>query len=48
MKKRLLRNADVIVQLGLLEDNKSTLLKENLTFIGVLNPYTIIKIKLKI
>ncbi|MDA9653939.1 NAD(P) transhydrogenase subunit alpha [Candidatus Pelagibacter sp.] len=32
-------NADVIVQLGLLSDDKKDLLKENQTFIGVLNPY---------
>ena len=32
-------NADVIVQLGLLSDDKNPLLKENQTFIGVLSPY---------
>ena len=35
----ILRNADIIVQLGLLDDSKISLLKENQTFIGVLNPY---------
>jgi NAD(P) transhydrogenase subunit alpha len=38
-EKEIINNADVIVQLGLLDDNKITLLKENQTFIGVLNPY---------
>ena len=32
-------NADIIVQLGLLDDDKNSLLKENQTFIGVLNPF---------
>jgi NAD(P) transhydrogenase subunit alpha len=31
--------ADIIVQLGLLSEDKNSLLKENQTFIGVLNPY---------
>jgi NAD(P) transhydrogenase subunit alpha len=35
----ILKNADIIVQLGLLDNNKISLLKENQTFIGVLNPY---------
>jgi len=38
-EKEILSNADIIVQLGLLDDNKSPILKENQTFIGVLNPY---------
>ena len=38
-EKEIINNTDVIVQLGLLDDNKSALLKENQTFIGVLNPY---------
>ena len=38
-EKEIISNADVIVQLGLLNDNKISLLKENQTFIGVLNPY---------
>ena len=38
-EKEILSNSDVIVQLGLLDDNKNSLLKENQTFIGVLNPY---------
>ena len=38
-EKEIIGNADVIVQLGLLNDDKSSLLKENQTFIGVLNPY---------
>ena len=44
-EKEIVRNSDVIVQLGLLDDDKSALLKENQTFIGILNPHTIIKIK---
>ena len=35
----ILTNTDIIVQLGLLDDDKSSLFKENQTFIGVLNPY---------
>ena len=38
-EKEIISSADIIVQLGLLDDNKSSLLKENQTFIGVLNPY---------
>ena len=38
-EKEILSNADIIVQLGLLDDDKSSILKENQTFIGVLNPY---------
>ena len=38
-ENEIISNSDVIVQLGLLDDDKSSLLKENQTFIGVLNPY---------
>ena len=38
-EEEIITNADVIVQLGLLSDDKNSLLKENQTFIGVLNPY---------
>ena len=38
-EKEIITNADIIVQLGLLDDGKSSLLKENQTFIGVLNLY---------
>jgi len=38
-EKEIICSADVIVQLGLLDNDKSSLLKENQTFIGVLNPY---------
>jgi NAD(P) transhydrogenase subunit alpha len=38
-EKEILTNSDIIVQLGLLHDDKISLLKENQTFIGVLNPY---------
>ena len=38
-EKEIITSANIIVQLGLLDDDKSSLLKENQTFIGVLNPY---------
>jgi H+-translocating NAD(P) transhydrogenase subunit alpha len=38
-ENEILKNADIIVQLGLLDDDKISSLKENQTFIGVLNPY---------
>ena len=38
-EKEIISNANIIVQLGLFDDDKSSLLKENQTFIGVLNPY---------
>ena len=38
-EKEILTSADIIVQLGLLDDDKSSLLIENQTFIGVLNPH---------
>ena len=38
-EKEVITKADIIVQLGLLSDDKNSLLKENQTFIGVLNPY---------
>ncbi len=38
-EKETIINADIIVQLGLLGDDKNSLLKANQTFIGVLNPY---------
>ena len=38
-EREILSNSDIIVQLGLLDDDKTSLLKENQTFIGVLNPY---------
>ena len=37
--KKLIENADIIIQMGLLDENKTSLLKPNQTFIGVLNPY---------
>ena len=36
---KVLENSDLIVQLGLLSDEKSLLIKENQTLVGVLNPY---------
>ncbi len=36
---RLIERADIIVQLGLLDDKKLSILKENQTYIGVLNSY---------
>jgi H+-translocating NAD(P) transhydrogenase subunit alpha len=38
-EKEIITNADIIVQLGLLDDDKSSLLKENQTFVGILNLY---------
>src|SRR5210317_1462638 len=38
-ENEIISSADIIVQLRLLDDDKSSLLKENQTFIGVLNPY---------
>ncbi len=37
--KEIINNVDIIVQLGLLADDKSSILRENQTFIGVLDPY---------
>ena len=34
-----IKSSDIIVQLGMLSDDKSSLIKENQTLIGVLNPY---------
>jgi len=38
-EKELINKSDIIVQLGLLLDNKMSLIKENQTLIGVLDPY---------
>ena len=38
-EKEIITNSDIIAQLALLDENKNSLLKENQTFIGVLNPY---------
>jgi H+-translocating NAD(P) transhydrogenase subunit alpha len=38
-EKEIIISADIIVQLGLFNDDKNSSLKENQTFIGVLNPY---------
>ncbi len=38
-EKEIINLSNIIVQLGLLSDDKSSLLKENQTLIGVLNPY---------
>ena len=38
-EKEIINNADMIVQLGLPADEKYSLLRENQTLIGVLNPY---------
>ena len=38
-EKEIIINANIIVQLGLFSDDKNSLLRENQTFIGVLNPY---------
>jgi H+-translocating NAD(P) transhydrogenase subunit alpha len=38
-EKEIITNTDIIAQLSLLDEDKSSLLKENQTFIGILNPY---------
>ena len=38
-ENEILENSNIIIQLGLLPNEKSNLLKENQTLIGVLNPY---------
>ena len=38
-ENEIINSADVIVQLGLLSEDKISLIKENQTLIGVLNPY---------
>jgi H+-translocating NAD(P) transhydrogenase subunit alpha len=38
-EKELINNSDLIVQLGLLPEEKLSLIKEGQTFVGVLNPY---------
>ena len=38
-EKEIINSADIIVQLGLLGGDKNSILRENQTFIGVLNPY---------
>jgi len=38
-EKEIISSADIIVQLNILSDEKSTLMKENQTLIGVLNPF---------
>ena len=38
-EKEIIANTDILAQLTLLDDNKISLLNENQTFIGVLNPY---------
>ena len=37
--RKLIENADIIIQMRLLDEEKTSLLKSNQTFIGVLNPY---------
>ena len=38
-ENEILRNSDIILQLGMLSEEKSSLITENQTLIGVLNPY---------
>ena len=38
-EKEILNSSDIIVQLGMLSDDKISNIKENQTLIGVLNPY---------
>ena len=37
--KEIINSADIVVQLGLFNDNKNSLLKKDQIFIGILNPY---------
>ena len=37
--KKLIENSDIIIQINLLDKDKTSLLKSNQTFIGILNPY---------
>ena len=39
-EKEVLNSSDIIVQLGMLSDDKISIIKENQTLIGVFNPYT--------
>ena len=36
---KIIKNADIIIQMGLLDGDKTSLLKANQTFIAILNPY---------
>ena len=38
-ESKILNSSDIIVQLGMLADDKTSIIKENQTLIGVLNPY---------
>tara|TARA_B100000579_G_scaffold14464_1_gene10328 strand:- start:115 stop:540 length:426 start_codon:yes stop_codon:yes gene_type:complete len=38
-EKKLIENADILIQMSLLSEDKTSLLKPNQIFIGVLNPY---------
>ena len=38
-ENEIIKNSDIIIQLGLLDDEKISLIKENQTLIGTLNPY---------
>ena len=38
-EKEILSDADIVIQLGMLSEDKSSLMKENQTLVGVLNPY---------
>ncbi len=38
-EKKIIIDSDIVVQLGLLNDDKNSLLRENQIFIGALNPY---------
>ena len=37
--KKIIENVDIIIQMNLLDESKTSLLKSNQIFIGVLNPY---------
>ena len=42
-ESKILESSDIIVQLGMLSDDKSLIIKENQSLIGILNPFNILK-----
>ncbi len=38
-EKKLIESADIIIQMNLMDEQKTAFLKSNQTFIGILNPY---------
>ena len=42
-ESKILESSDIIVQLGMLSDDKSLIIKENQSLIGILNPFNNVK-----